>query len=174
MEAPDIHIRQAGPSDIALIRAMADVVFRKTYSDILSPDQMEFMMEWMYSADSLAIQVNSAGKYFFIAEKGGVPAGYVSFEEEGAAPSGMKLFHLQKLYIMPGFQGQGLGRAMLDFVKEKLRSICPGGCRVELNVNRHNNAVGFYEHYGMKRVRQGDFPIGNGFYMNDYIYCFEL
>lgn len=174
MEAPEIQIRQAGLSDIALIRAMANVVFRKTYSDILSADQMEFMMDWMYSESSLSGQVASKGKYFFIAEKGGIPAGYVSFETEGVTPSGLNMFHLQKLYVMPEFQGQGLGRAMLDFVKEKLRSICPGGCRVELNVNRNNNAVGFYEHYGMKRDRQGDFPIGNGFFMNDYIYCFEL
>ena len=37
------------------------------------------------------------------------------------------------------------------------------------NVNRNNKAVGFYEHMGMKKSREGDFPIGNGYYMNDYI-----
>ena len=45
---------------------------------------------------------------------------------------------------------------------------------MELNVNRENPATGFYEYIGMIRDRQGDFPIGNGFYMNDYIYVLDL
>jgi hypothetical protein len=40
---------------------------------------------------------------------------------------------------------------------------------MELNVNRHNRAVTFYEHMGMHKDREGDFPIGEGYYMNDYI-----
>lgn len=41
--------------------------------------------------------------------------------------------------------------------------------RFELNVNRNNRAVGFYEHMGLCKDHDGDFPIGSGFYMNDYI-----
>jgi hypothetical protein len=46
--------------------------------------------------------------------------------------------------------------------------------RVELNVNRSNKAVSFYRHLGMTVLRQGDFHIGNGFYMNDYIMGLDL
>ena len=35
-------------------------------------------------------------------------------------------------------------------------------------------AVDFYEHMGMHKDRTGDFPIGNGFYMNDYIMAKEI
>ena len=45
---------------------------------------------------------------------------------------------------------------------------------MELNVNRHNRAVSFYEHLGMRRLRSGDFPIGGGYFMNDYIMGMEL
>ncbi len=45
---------------------------------------------------------------------------------------------------------------------------------MELNVNRNNPALGFYEHMGMKKVREGDFPIGNGYYMNDYIMGLDI
>ena len=40
---------------------------------------------------------------------------------------------------------------------------------MELNVNRNNKALQFYQHMGMRKLREGDFPIGNGYYMNDYI-----
>ena len=46
--------------------------------------------------------------------------------------------------------------------------------RIELNVNRNNPAVGFYKHQGLKIIRQGDFPIGNGYYMNDYIMGLDI
>lgn len=170
----DITIRRADRSDIPLIRGMADVVFRRTYADTLSPEQMEYMMDWMYSARSLQEQIEGSGKTFCVAEADGKPAGYVSFEFEDSLPDGRKLFHLQKLYVMPAFQRCGLGERMYSYVKRTLKETCPEGFRIELNVNRNNPAVGFYERVGMFRDRQGDFPIGNGFYMNDYIYAEDI
>ena len=32
---------------------------------------------------------------------------------------------------------------------------------MELNVNRNNKALLFYERMGMRKLREGDFPIGN-------------
>lgn len=169
-----MKIRIATLQDIPVIRSMADVVFRQTYAEILSPEQMEYMMDWMYSADSLSAQISDDGRYFYLAEDGSAPAGYVSFEFDRILDDGRALYHLQKFYVMPDHQKTGLGRALLDHVKACLADLEPGGCRVELNVNRGNPAVGFYEHMGLHRDRQGDFPIGLGFYMNDYIYSFEV
>lgn len=170
----EFRIRPAGASDIPLIRSMAEVVFRATYADILSPEQMEYMMDWMYSEESLEVQTEGEGKWFFIAEADGHPAGYVSFEFEDMLEDGRKLYHLQKLYAMPEYQGKGLGSCMLRFVEDALAEASPEGCRVELNVNRGNSAVTFYEHMGLHRDRQGDFPIGHGYFMNDYIYAKDI
>ena len=35
-------------------------------------------------------------------------------------------------------------------------------------------AVKFYERMGMRKLREGDFEIGGGFYMNDYIMGLEI
>ena len=170
----ELNIRFAGKDDIPVIRTMADVVFRRTYKEILSPGQMEYMMDMMYSEESLAQQVAGAGKWFCIAELDGTPAAYVSYEREGAHPDGRPLYHLQKLYVLPEYQRRHVGSGMLGFVTDHLRAENPGGFRVELNVNRNNPAVSFYEHAGMVRDRSGDFPIGSGFYMNDHIYAFDF
>lgn len=167
-------IRRATVKDIPMIMAMADEVFRATYKDIISPQQMEFMMQWMYSPQSLEKQINADGKAFFVACLDHRPCGYVSVEHERTLENGRELFHLQKLYVMPSFQGRGLGRQLFDHVVDYLRDNVRGPFRVELNVNRENRAVQFYEHMGMKRDRQGDFPIGNGFFMTDYIYALDV
>ena len=108
-----VSIRKAGKEDLPLIHDMADVVFRHTYKDILSLEQMEYMMEWMYSLPNLERQLLE-GHTYYIASIGGVPAGYVSIQgpaDPGALPP---VFHLQKIYVMPGAQKQGLGSQLLE------------------------------------------------------------
>ena len=162
-------IRKASIEDIPAIRRMADVVFRRTYRDILSPEQMEYMMDMMYSERSLLLQMTGQGHTFYIED--GI--GYVSFhfqEKVGDIP----VYHLEKLYVLPEYQGQGYGRQLFDKVTECVRSSAGGPARIELNVNRNNRALSFYGHLGMTKARSGDFPIGNGFYMNDYIMTIDV
>ena len=44
----ELNIRPATTADIALIGQLADVCFRHTYREILSAEQLEYMMDWMY------------------------------------------------------------------------------------------------------------------------------
>ena len=76
---------------------------------------------------------------------------------------------------MPTMQGNGVGKLLLEtafsYAKEKKDKGC---ARIELNVNRKNKAVEFYRRMGMNIVKEGDFPIGNGYYMNDYIMSIDI
>ena len=80
----------------------------------------------------------------------------------------------KKIYVLPAFQKCRLGRKLFEHAVSVVREFACGPCTMELNVNRDNPALGFYEHMGMKKVRQGDFPIGNGYYMNDYIMALRI
>lgn len=199
-----IHISKASGEDIMCIHDMAQVVFRHTYREILSPEQMEYMMDWMYSPANLQKQLDE-GHVYYIAYRDGKPCGYVSVQPEGIADDGRLLFHLQKIYVLPSEQGHGLGRALFDRAVAHVREAvlarevvhaqefahvqevaggcteecvegCVEGCgaRIELNVNRNNPSIGFYHHLGLRILRQGDFHIGNGYYMNDYIMGLEV
>ncbi len=158
-----LTLRHASEADIELIRRMADEVFPATYRAILTPAQLDYMMTWMYSAESLRTQLRS-GHDWFIAACDGEPCGYLSIERQAA-----DLFHLQKIYVLPRFQGSGVGEFLFTQAIAHIRRLCCTPCRMELHVNRHNRALGFYERMGMTHLREGDFPIGDGYYMNDYI-----
>ncbi len=170
----DFMIKRAGEDDLQSIHDMAEIVFRHTYRDILSPEQMEYMMEWMYSLPNLRRQLEE-GHVYHVALEGERPCGYVSVQPDRIDEEGTEVFHLQKIYVLPSEQGTGLGRLLFntatDFVCSRARKL---PARIELNVNRSNPAVGFYEHIGMRILRQGDFHIGNGFYMNDYIMGIDI
>lgn len=162
-------IRKADISDIGLINKLAWQVFPDTYKDILTKGQSDYMMEWMYSPENLRKQMEEEGHIYYIAYEEGEPAGYVSIQ-----PEGRDLFHLQKIYVLPHFQKCGVGKHLFRQAITTIKELHPGPCRMELNVNRNNPALGFYEHMGMKKVREGDFPIGSGYYMNDYIMGIDI
>ena len=163
-----LTIRWACEADCALIRRLADEVFPATYRGIITPSQMEYMMEWMYGAEVLAREM--CGEFaWFIASADGEPCGYLSVQHEAEDH-----FHLQKIYVLPRFQGIGAGEFLFRHAVEYIRSVHPAPCRMELNVNRNNRALHFYERMGMRKLREGDFPIGDGYYMNDYIMGLDI
>ncbi len=163
------NIRKATLEDCVILNKMAQEVFPAAYSEILGPAQIEYMMEWMYSIDSLTQQIAKEGHVYFILYEEKQPCGYVSIQ-----PEGKDLFHLQKIYVLPDYQGKGYGMELFRHAIHYIKEIHPSPCAMELNVNRNNRALHFYEHLGMKCVRQGDFSIGNGYYMNDYIMRLDL
>lgn len=161
-----INIRNTAVADIPLIRRMAQAAFPATYEKILTPGQIDYMMEWMYSEESLRRQME-AGHVFFIGEEAGEAVGYASVEPQGA-----DVCHLQKLYVLPTAQGRGYGSMLFRHAAGYSRSL--GASRMELNVNRYNRAREFYVRMGMREIGSGDFSIGHGFFMNDYIMSLDL
>ncbi len=162
-------IRKADTSDIELINKLAWQIFPATYKDILTKEQSDYMMDWMYSPENIRKQMEEEGHIYYIAYEECEAAGYVSIQ-----PEGKDLYHLQKIYVLPYYQKYGLGKLLFRQAISAIKELHPEPCRMELNVNRRNPALGFYEHMGMKKVREGDFPIGNGYYMNDYIMGIEI
>ena len=170
----DIEIKEASTVDIAAIKQMAETVFRKTYKPILSWEQIEYMIEWMYSTESLERQFEE-GHVFFIAFSEETPCGYVSIQKETAEYDDVNVYHLHKLYVMPHMQGNGVGKQLFNRAcSHAKKNASVASIRIELNVNRNNKAVEFYKRIGMNIVNEGNFPIGNGYYMNDYIMGIEL
>ena len=170
----NIHIIKASSEHLQTIHDMAQVVFRHTYREILSPDQMEYMMDMMYSMPNLAQQLQD-GHHYYIACIDGVPVGYVSVQREGTDPEGIEVFHLHKIYVMPDAQGKGIGLRLFETVVTHVKDAAAGRlARIELNVNKYNKAVSFYKHLGMRVLVEEDFPIGNGYYKTDYIMGLDI
>lgn len=162
-------IRKATITDCALINKLAQAVFPETYKDILSVAQLDYMMEWMYSPSNLKKQMSEEGHIYFIAYVENEPAGYVSIQQQAK-----DVFHLQKIYVLPSFQGLQLGKTLFLHAVKEIKILHPAPCRMELNVNRNNKALYFYKKMGMKKIDEGDFDIGNNFYMNDFIMGLDI
>lgn len=165
----EITFKKADKTDVELIHNLAEQIFPVTYSEIITPEQNDFMMDWMYSVPNLLKQMDE-GHTYYLAYADGVPVGYVSVEQDGP-----DMFHLQKIYVLPAYQKHHLGRHLFEKAIAHIKEVHPAPCRMVLNVNRNNTrALGFYEYMGMKKISEGDFDIGNGFFMTDYIMGLDI
>lgn len=157
-----IRRASAEDNDINAIGFLAQQIWPVTYGEIISPEQMKYMLDLFYNPDALSRQMQEDRHQFIIMEHEEEAIGFASW---GPVEPGIAKLH--KLYILPVGQGKGLGRGMLDFIYGILREEGVSGLR--LNVNRHNEAQRFYEKLGFKIIGKEDIDIGNGYYMNDFI-----
>lgn len=157
-----IRILQATITDIPLIQEIAHATWPNTYGSILSDEQLEYMLDLMYSDESLLQQLKTK-PLFFLAYENDICLGFISCENNY---QNKKVTRLHKIYILPEAQGKGVGNALIEKVvglaKENQSET------ISLNVNKFNKAVSFYKKMGFEVVEEEDLDIGNGFLMEDY------
>lgn len=160
---PSLSIRPADLDDVNTIGFLAQQIWPETYGAILSPEQLRYMLNLFYSPRSLRRQMIDDKHQFLLLEEEEDAIGFASWSPT-VVPG---VYKLHKLYVLPGQQGKGLGKTILQFIFDTIR---PEGARtLRLNVNRYNKARQFYERMGFTVVGEEDVPIGNNYFMNDFV-----
>lgn len=147
-------------ADRQTIHDIAERVWSAHYiPHIITQAQMDYMMDWMYSADSLAKQMHDGARFFMI-NSDGETAGYISISDNNG-----KLF-LNKFYIDTDFQRKNLGSEILRLALAEFATAAV----IRLQVNRKNyKAINFYFKNGFTIERAEDFDIGQGYLMEDFV-----
>lgn len=151
------------PESLQIIRDLAADVWPKTFAEILSNDQIRYMMQMMYAPKVMEKEL-AAGYHFEIINIDGTPAGYFSW----SAYESPETAKLHKLYLLQKFQGMGFGSAMLIQAEKRIRNA--GFNKVRLNVNKYNcKAIKAYRRNNFENIQSVKIDIGNGFYMDDFV-----
>ena len=157
-----ITILQATISDIPIIQEIAHKTWPNTYGTILSTAQLDYMMDLMYSDESLLQQFKTKPLFFLAYEKG-LYLGFMSVEHGYRATNTTRL---HKLYMLPEAQGKGVGKF---FIEKAIALANENQSKViSLNVNKFNKAFTFYTKMGFEIAAEEDLAIGNGYIMEDY------
>ena len=160
----DIRFQKLDKDELSMVRAVADVVWPLTFREILSQEQIAYMMDMMYAPEVMDREYNSGIQFYGVFD-GDRPAGYLIWGGYEGHPGTAKL---HKCYLLPEYQGQGIGSLMLRTAKGYAKAA--GFSRLRLNVNRHNEkAIKAYRRNGFVVVETVDNDIGGGFFMNDYV-----
>lgn len=154
-----LTIRSAEASDIEKLQTLARTIWQATYTTLITPAQIEYMLANRYDAELIRSQLADLDHAWRLACWPIEPIGFAHARSEG---------EVCKLYIHPDFQRRGVGLALLDDIKHFARA--QRAQQLRLQVNRGNtNAIAAYQRYGFTIREARVFDIGGGFVMDDYV-----
>ncbi|GAB3925097.1 GNAT family N-acetyltransferase [Mucilaginibacter myungsuensis] len=155
--------RQATVNDTETIRQLAEQTWWPTYSSIISDEQIRFMLAEIYATDKISQQIATNEQTFLILEEVDEPVAFAGFSPRAEDP---EIYKLHKLYCLPKTQGKGYGKILINAVVDEVKKA--GKHILDLNVNRHNKALSFYQKMGFEVAYEEDIAIGP-YWMNDYV-----
>lgn len=158
-----MNIVVASKEQLPIVRKLAKIIWPLAYGSIISKGQIDYMLDMMYSIESLEKQLQN-NKVFLLAEVENRYIGFASYELNCDSTDKTKI---HKLYILPEIQRKGVGRKLVDFIAEI--AITNQNKIVNLTVNKNNKAKDFYLKNGFEITEEAVFDIGNGYVMDDYI-----
>ena len=154
-----LQFRKADQNDVALISELASKIWHVHYPAIISLEQIDYMLGSRYSVEAISSALKQ-GESFFLALTDDKPCAYASFETRASD------YFLNRFYLDVDMHRGGIGRKFFDYLLTEMRP----AKAIRLQVNRANyKAVNFYFKMGFAIESVGDFDIGGGFFMNDFI-----
>lgn len=175
---------KVGTETIPVIRDLVERTWKAADIAVISPEQVNYMLDLFYNEASLKKQMED-GQQFIVAKEQNKVIGFASYSvypDPGAETlcsqvSGdvksrtievfTNVYRLHQIYMDPDHQGKGIGKLLIGFIINDISF--QDAKHLELNVNRYNKAVEFYQKIGFKIIREEYTNIGNGYFMNDYV-----
>ncbi|MGT2949288.1 GNAT family N-acetyltransferase [Streptococcus devriesei] len=148
--------------EVETLRELAIKTFRETFEHDNTEEQLQALFDSDFSIDVLSKElVNPESHNYFLKVDGSI-AGFIKMNQ-GSAQTEQKLdnaIEIQRVYILKAFQGQGLGKKLLEFALEKAYA---SGCDwAWLGVWEYNfKAQALYKKYGFERFSQHTFMVGD-------------
>lgn len=155
------------------INAMSHIateIVREHFDPIIGKEQNDYMIAKFQTPDAIQEQMRQGVKYYFVVNDKGIE-GFLAFYPKWK-DNEIKIMYLSKFYLYKVERGKGIACEMLKFVcTNAFQEACTA---IELNVNKNNDACKIYESLGFVRNGVKKTDIGNGFYMDDYVYRMNL
>lgn len=152
------EFREMNGNQLDEIEKVATEIWKQHYSSILSDKQIEFMLKKFQSAKAISEQMKNGYHYVGLCDETGL-AGYyaIQLQEE--------FLFLSKIYFCNRLRGKGYFKKALEHMSKYNTENKP----IMLTVNRFNPSVEVYQKAGFKVVSEEKNPIGNGYFMDDFI-----
>jgi ribosomal protein S18 acetylase RimI-like enzyme len=149
-----IVVRPCTKGDIPAVRRITWETWLDAYASFVPVEDLRAYFDEQYSTRSLEDFLNGESSGGFIAEWDGVPAGYArtSFKKDEGR------FYVQSLYVLPAYQGHGLGTKLLAASEDRARDFKADA--VWLGVMVQNvRTVEWYRRIGFQFVEEAPFTM---------------
>lgn len=159
---PDVTIRRANPEDAGLLAELGARTFSETFAADNTPEDMAAYLTASFNPARQTDELADPASTFFIAEVGGLTAGYAQLHDGESADGvgGAKPVELVRLYVSREWLGRGIGEALMRACVEEARQAGYG--TIWLGVwERNGRAQAFYRKWDFRAVGEQVFQLGS-------------
>jgi ribosomal protein S18 acetylase RimI-like enzyme len=137
-------IRPATTADLPAIRALLVETWHATYDNLYGARRVTEITDDWHSLKNLSVQLGREGTVFLVAV---MESGIIGTSLARAKDNGQVM--LDRLYVRPAMQGQGIGQKLLEATLARF----PANSIIRLEVEPQNvTAIRFYERQGFVTV----------------------
>jgi ribosomal protein S18 acetylase RimI-like enzyme len=161
IQKPDVTIRRANTDDAGLLAELGARTFSETFAADNSPEDMAAYLASSFNLAQQTTELADTASTFFIAEVGGVAAGYAMLHagESAEGIEGAKPVELVRLYVSREWYGRGVGEALMRACVDEARQA--GHETIWLGVwERNGRAQAFYRKWNFRAVGEHVFQLG--------------
>jgi len=155
-------IRELTRKDIPQLKELAIRIYRDTFSELNSPENMEAFLQKDYSIESFNREFNEDNSAYFFACIEGTPVGYLRLRrnEEAESQLGKNSLEIHRIYVDVNYQGKSIGRDLMQFAIDYAVRLKVDW--IWLGVWEHNpRAKEFYRKWGFERFGEHVFQMGD-------------
>jgi ribosomal protein S18 acetylase RimI-like enzyme len=111
------------PFDLPALVALAEHTFRTAWEDTNDPVEFERYCRENFTEDNFRDELAAPESEFYFARNGDRDLGYLKINlntgDEGL--DGAPALQIERIYVLSGFQGQGIGERLLALAEERAR-----------------------------------------------------
>ncbi|HKG15274.1 MAG TPA: GNAT family N-acetyltransferase [Pyrinomonadaceae bacterium] len=162
IQKPDVAVRRADTDDAGLLSELGARTFSETFAADNSPEDMAAYLASSFNLAQQTAELEDPASTFFIAEVGGVAAGYAMLRagEPEKGIEGAEPVELVRLYVSGEWLGRGVGEALMRACVGEARQA--GHETIWLGVwERNGRAQAFYRKWGFRAVGEHVFQVGS-------------
>ncbi|GAB4511340.1 MAG: GNAT family N-acetyltransferase [Allomuricauda sp.] len=164
-----IEFELASKNDVSIIVTIARKTWPNTFENIMSKEQIEYMLDLVYNPTAITAQMKSGQNFHLIKHKQ-IPVGFTAFETNYEDKPQLMI---HKVYLLPSVQGLGIGKSTFDHLTRI--ALANNQSALTLKVHHKNQkAIGFYEKKGFVIHRTEKTQIGNHYEILDYVMTKKL
>jgi ribosomal protein S18 acetylase RimI-like enzyme len=160
----EYYLKRCTLEDVIQLREILITTFHDAFASMNNQEDLEAFYQSAYSLKPLSEELKNplSSCYFAMSKEGNKPIGFIKINFYGAQsePDHEGSLELERYYVLPAFQGKGVGSMLLNKTFDIAR---------ENNLNylwlgvweKNKSAIKIYKKRGFRQFGSHDFYVGN-------------
>jgi ribosomal protein S18 acetylase RimI-like enzyme len=157
-----IRVVKAESFHAVAISSIGRQAFRRSFAHLFNnKEELQEYLDYAYDPDKITRSIQKENNVFFLAFLENVPVGFAKVKKYSLNEQieSIAQMELQKIYVLPYYQGSGAGSTLMQEVLDLANETGPDYLWLNTVIG-NSKAIRFYEKHGFKKTGWHYFRIG--------------